>query len=134
MSKPTFINSTVIYNDYSTEYNIDASGNKDIDSLINACHAEVVEPVHDMGKIDSIIFTKKAQKEAKEAVIIQALQKSVQGRKDKTRAFVQELQTWQKEEYIDAHYNARVMYDELAKLLPLSFGYEVFKKYYNNTI
>ena len=84
--------------------------------------------------IDSIIFTKKAKNEGKIDTIIQSLQKSVQGRKDKTRAFVQELQAWQKDGYVDAHYNARVMYDELYKLIPLSFGYEVFKKYYNNTI
>ena len=83
--------------------------------------------------IDSIIFTKKAKKEGKEAYIIEALQKSVQGRKDKTRAFVHELHAWQKEDYIDAHYNAQVMYDELTKILPLPFGYEVFKKHYNNT-
>ena len=47
---------------------------------------------------------------------------------------MQELQDWQRDGYVDAHYNARVMYDELDKLIPLSFGYEVFKKYYNNTI
>ena len=82
---------------------------------------------------DSIIFTKKAQKENKIPFIIDALKNSVQGRRDKTRAFVQELQSWQKEEYIDAHYNAQVMYDELAKFIPLPFGYEVFKKHYNNT-
>ena len=84
-------------------------------------------------QVDSIIFTKKAKKEAKEAAIIAALQKSVQGRNDKTRAFVDELHSWQKEGYVDAHYNAQVMYDELRKLLPISFGYEVFKKHYNNT-
>lgn len=95
---------------------------------------EDIEPVQETKPIDSIIFTKKAKKEGKETVILQALQKSVQGRKDKTRAFVHELQGWQKDEYVDAHYNARVMYDELDKLIPLSFGYEVFKKYYNNTI
>ena len=83
---------------------------------------------------DSFIFTKKAKQEGKIPFIIQALQKSVQGRKDKTRALVQELQDWQRDGYVDAHYNARVMYDELDKLIPLSFGYEVFKKYYNNTI
>lgn len=82
---------------------------------------------------DSIIFTKKAKKEGKEAYILQALQKSVQGRKDKTRAFVEELQSWQKDGYVDAHYNSRVMYDELDKLIPLPFGKEVFKKHYNNT-
>lgn len=85
-------------------------------------------------QVDSIIFTKKAKKEGKEATIIAALQKSVQGRNDKTRAFVQELQEWQKEGYVDAHYNAKVMYDELEKIIPLTFGYETFKKYYNNTI
>lgn len=83
---------------------------------------------------ESFIFTKKAKKEGKEAVILQSLQNSVNGRKDKTRAFVQELHGWQDDGYVDAHYNARVMYDELDKLIPLSFGYEVFKKYYNNTI
>ena len=83
--------------------------------------------------VDSIIFTKKTQKEAKQACIIEALRNSVQGRKDKTRAFVTELQQWQKDGYVDAHYNAQVMYDELNKLLPLPFGYEVFKKHYNNT-
>ena len=95
---------------------------------------EDITPVQTEASVDSIIFTKKAKKEGKEVFILQALQKSVQGRKDKTRAFVQELQEWQKNEYVDAHYNARVMYDELEKLIPLSFGYEVFKKYYNNTI
>lgn len=84
--------------------------------------------------IDSIIFTKKAKKEAKQAAIIEALQKSVQGRNDKTRAFVDELHSWQKEQYIDAHFNARVMFDELNKLMPIAFGYDTFRKYYNNRI
>lgn len=94
---------------------------------------EDITPIEEDKPIDSIIFTKKAKKEGKESFILQALQKSVQGRKDKTRAFVQELQEWQKEGYVDAHYNAQVMYDELYKLMPLPFGYEVFKKHYNNT-
>ena len=82
---------------------------------------------------NSIIFTKKARQEHKEPYIIQALQKSVQGRKDKTRAFVQELHDWQKQAYVDAHYNARVMYDELEKLMPISFGYDVFRRLYNSS-
>ena len=95
---------------------------------------EDITPVQEKHEqIESIIFTPKAKKEGKISTILQALQKSVQGRKDKTRAFVQELQIWQKNEYVDAHYNAQVMYDELAKILPLPFGYEVFKKHYNNT-
>lgn len=84
--------------------------------------------------VDSIIFTKKAKKEGKEAAIIEALQKSVQGRKDKTRAFVDELKSWQEEQYIDAHYNAKVMYDELKKLTSLTFEYDTFRKYYNHLI
>ena len=82
---------------------------------------------------DSIIFTKKAKREAKIPAILDALKKSVERRKDKTRAFVDELHSWQKEGYVDAHYNAQVMYDELDKIMPLPFGYEVFKKHYNNT-
>ncbi len=134
MSRPTFINSNVVYHDNSTEYNIDARG-KDAASVIRACETDNIESVQEepSDSIDSIIFTKKAKQEKKEASIIEALQKSIQGRKDKTRAFVRELQSWQKEAYIDAHYNAQVMYDELAKIIPLPFGYEVFKKHYNNT-
>ena len=82
---------------------------------------------------DSIIFTKKAHQEHKIPSIVQALQKSIIGRKDKTRALVQELQSWQNDNYIDPHYNAQVMFDELQKIIPLPFGYEVFKKHYNNT-
>ena len=95
---------------------------------------EDVAPVETtVERIDSFIFTKKAKQEHKEAYIIEALQKSVYGRKDKTRAFVQELQSWQEQAYIDAHYNARVMYDELEKLMPISFGYDGFKRLYNNS-
>jgi len=139
MSKPTFINSKVVYHDNSTEYNIDARG-KDISAIIRACQIEDIQPLSSSGAPDfsseipdSIIFTKKAKQEHKIPAIVQALQKSIIGRRDKTRAFVQELQSWQKEEYIDAHYNAQVMFDELQKIIPLPFGYEVFKKHYNNT-
>ena len=133
MSRPNFFNSKVVYHDNSREYNIDARG-RDLASILQACEASDVEPVvEDPEPIDSIIFTKKAKIEHKEPAIIASLQKSVQGRKDKTRAFVQELHVWQKDEYVDAHYNAQVMYDELAKIIPLPFGYEVFKKHYNNT-
>ena len=96
---------------------------------------EDVTPVETtVERIDSFIFTKKAKQEHKEAYIIEALQKSVYGRKDKTRAFVQELQSWQEQAYIDAHYNARTMYDELEKLTSLAFSYDTFRKYYNNLI
>ena len=80
---------------------------------------------------ESVIFTKKAKQEGNIPSIIQALQHSMKGRNDKARAFVEELQSWQDEEYIDAHYNARVMYDEMDKILNLPFQYGGFRKYYN---
>jgi len=139
MSKPTFINSKVVYHDNSTEYNIDARG-KDLSAIIRACQTEDITPFPssvtselDSDIPDSIIFTKKARKEGKIPTIVQALQKSIIGRKDKTRALVQELQSWQNDNYIDPHYNAQVMYDELQKILPLPFGYDAFKRLYNNT-
>lgn len=126
-------------NDHSQDHSkhLTINGNADVASLVRSFFAEDVTPAQEVEPaetIESIIFTKKAKQEHKEAYIIAALQKSVQGRNDKTRAFVQELQEWQEGGYVDAHYNARVMYDELDKLTPLAFGYEVFKKYYNNTI
>lgn len=48
MSRATFINSTVVYNDYSNEYNIDARGNKDVDALIRACKSEDIETSEDV--------------------------------------------------------------------------------------
>ena len=141
MSKPVFNNSFIgSYTDNSREYNIDARG-KDLSSILRAIDAEDITPSEDSPSVtsefdsdisNSIIFTKKAKQEHKEVLIIQALQKSVQGRKDKTRAFVQELHDWQKQAYVDAHYNARVMYDELEKLIPVSFGYDRFKRLYND--
>ena len=99
--------------------------------------AQSFNPSSIMSGVDSdtssIIFTRKAKREHKQTSIIQSLQKSIIGRKDKTRAFVTELKNLQKEEYVDAHFNAQVMYDELTKILPLPFGYEAFKKHYNNT-
>ena len=135
MSRPTFIHSTVVYHDHSKEFHIDANG-RDLASIIRTCQSEDITEVQaeeNEPKTDSMIFTRKAKQESKVNEILQALQKSVVGRKDKTRAFVQELHVWQKDEYIDAHFNARVMYDELGNMLPLPFGYEVFKKHYNNT-
>ena len=127
------------YHDNSTEFNIDARG-KDLASVIRACQTEDVQPLSSSGAPDfsseipdSIIFTKKAHQEHKIPTIVKALQKSIIGRKDKTRALVKELQSWQKDNYIDPQYNAQVMYDELQKVLPLPFGYDAFKRLYNNT-
>ena len=79
------------------------------------------------------IFTKKVQNEQKSQEITAALRASFEGRRDKTRAFVAELKNWQKEGYIDPHFNAKVMYDSLSQILSLPFGYDTFKKYYNGT-
>ena len=122
-------NNCVIYN--APVYNTSTTNNyyqqaKPVEEVVPSAES-AQEP------IDSIIFTKKAKAEHKEPYIIHALQKSIIGRKDKTRAFVQELHDWQKQAYVDAHYNARVMYDELEKLMPISFGYDVFRRLYNSS-
>ena len=44
MSKPTFINSKVVYHDNSTEFNIDARG-KDLASVIRACQTDFLRQV-----------------------------------------------------------------------------------------
>ena len=81
--------------------------------------------------IESLIFTHKAKLEGKEEEIVESLRQSFGSRKDKARAIVETVRLWQKEGYLDAHFNARVMYDELEKLLPLPFEYDGFRKYYN---
>ena len=79
----------------------------------------------------SSLFTKKALSEGKTPEIIRSLQQSLSGRQDKARALVEEIRHWQREGYMDAHFNARVMYDELDKILNLPFQYGGFRKYYN---
>ena len=136
MSK-NYINHIGTYNDHSKSITINGA-NTNVADLVRSFMADDVEDVtpeeEPAETIESIIFTKKAKQEGKIPSIIKALQKSVQGRKDKTRAFVQELHEWQNDEYVDAHYNARVMYDELEKLTSLAFSYDTFRKYYNNQI
>ena len=136
MSK-NYINHIGTYNDHSKSITINGA-NTNVADLVRSFMADDIEdvtPEEEPSKtIESIIFTKKAKQEGKIPSIIKALQKSVQGRKDKTRAFVQELHEWQNDAYVDAHYNARVMYDELEKLTSLAFSYDTFRKYYNNQI
>ena len=133
---------TIHYNDHSKSMTVNtASAN--ITDIVRAfmaegdpkTQAEDIEPIENTSSNtpDSIIFTKKAHKEGKITDIIQTLQKSLIGRNDKTRALVQELQSWQKDEYIDPYFNAQVMYDELNKIVHLPFGYDAFKRLYNNT-
>lgn len=57
MSRPTFINSNVVYHDNSTEYNIDARG-KDVDSIIRKCGAEEAKPNNseDIEPVDTSFF------------------------------------------------------------------------------
>lgn len=118
--------------DHSKHVTINAPG-ADVASLVRSIFAEDVEPVKEEKPIDSIIFTKKAKKEGQIPTIIQAFKSVLANRRDKSRALAQEVKVWQKDEYIDAHYNAQVMYDEIAKIMPLPFGYEAFKQHYNNT-
>lgn len=67
----------------------------------------------------------------REGEIIQSLQQSLVGRQDKARALVEEVRHWQKEGYIDPHFNASFMYEKLAKIIHLPFKYDGFRKYYN---
>jgi len=130
----TFININT-YNDHHKEVTINGVTNPaEIIRNFMAEDAECVQSDDSFDEIaESIIFTKKAIKEGKTKAILQALELSLQNRNDKTRAFVHELQAWQKDEYVDPRFNARLMYDELNKIIPLPFGYEAFKKHYNNT-
>jgi hypothetical protein len=77
------------------------------------------------------LFTKKTIREKKETEITLSLQRSMASRTDKARALVEEVRQCQKDGYIDANYNARVMYDELNKIITLPFQYDGFRKYYN---
>lgn len=114
------------YYDNHREITINNPGSNATDLL----RAALAEPAD---IIDSIIFTKKAKKEGKIDTIIQAFKTALSRRRDKSRALAQEVQIWQDDEYVDAHYNAQVMYDEIAKIIPLPFGYEAFKQHYNHT-
>lgn len=120
------------YYDHHRDITINVNGANPAD-LLRAALAEDIEPVQEEKPIDSIIFTKKAKKEGQIPTIIQAFKSVLANRRDKSRALAQEVKVWQKDEYIDAHYNAQVMYDEIAKIMPLPFGYEAFKQHYNNT-
>lgn len=90
--------------------------------------AEEVQPIP---VNHSCLFSKKAQREQKKDEIIEALQQSMNGRQDKARALVEEVRQWQKEGYLDSNYNARVMYDQLNRIITLPFQYGGFRKYYN---
>ena len=85
----------------------------------------------ELATADSYLFTKKAKNEVKVADITHALQQSFAGRSDKARALVEEVRQWQKDGYLDANFNARVMYDELSKIITMPFSYDGFRKYYN---
>ena len=138
--------------DHSKHVTVNVPAGTDVSSLVRSFFAEDVSPSEDSSNysdcqsditpvqeekpadiIDSIIFTKKAKKECMIKTIIQAFKTALSSRRDKSRALAQEVQIWQDDEYLDAHYNAQVMYDEIAKIIPLPFGYEAFKQHYNHT-
>lgn len=152
MSTKNYYNFGTINNDNSRHVTIDAPG-ADIASIVRSIFAEDVTFPSSSGAPDdssennsssvssechsdissSFIFTKKAKREGKIPSIIEAFKLVLSSRRDKSRALAQEVQHWQKEEYVDPHYNAQVMYNEIAKFMPLPFGYEAFKQHYNHT-
>lgn len=127
--------SLFIQNNHGTINHIENSAVTIINGQTREESTEACQPVEDITPepqaVESFIFTKKAQKESKEAEIILALQHSFNGHQDKARALVKEVRLWQHEGYIDSNYNARVMYDELNKIIVLPFQYGGFRKYYN---
>ena len=118
---------------YIAEQNIDIHDNQNVylgGAPSGACEQSAEKEQKEQEERSSL-FTKKAQTEGRETEIIQSLQQSLGRRQDKARALVEEIRHWQREGYIDPHYNARVMYDELDKILNLPFQYGGFRKYYN---
>ena len=118
---------------YIAEQNIDIHDNQNVylgGAPSGACEQSAEKGQREPGEHSSL-FTKKAHTEGRETEIIQSLQQSLVGRQDKARALVEEVRHWQREGYIDPHYNARVMYDELNKIINLPFQYGGFRKYYN---
>lgn len=119
--------------DYIAEQNIDIHDNQNVylgGAPSGVCEQSAEKEQREPGEHSSL-FTKIAHTEGREGEIIQALQQSLVGRQDKARALVEEIRHWQREGFIDPHYNARVMYDELDKILNLPFQYGGFRKYYN---
>lgn len=86
----------------------------------------------DTNEISSFLFTEKTRKEKKQKFIIQALRQSFVGRYDKARALGDELTQWQEDGYVERNYNAKVVHDELSKLISdIPVSYQGFRKYYN---
>ena len=118
-------NNGPIYNECTVNvYN----GQTTVEEPQSSSQAEEVsaEPV-----VVSSLFTKKAKQENRMEEIVQSLQSAMNGRSDKARALVEEVRNWQKEGYVDANYNAKVMFDELNRLIAMPFQYPGFRKYYN---
>lgn len=125
-----------IQNNYGTINHIENSAVTIINGQTTAePSTETPHPVEDItaepATAESCLFTRKARQEHKADEIILALQHSLSGRQDKARALVEEVRMWQRQGYIDSNYNARVMYDELNKIIVLPFQYGGFRKYYN---
>ena len=102
---------------------------------INACpdgaSSEQTEDTQETTRNQSPLFTKKTKQENKFNEIIQALKKSMNNRTDKARALVAELKKWQEDGYVETNFNASTMYKMLKQLIPMSFNYPGFRKYYN---
>ena len=84
-------------------------------------------------EISSCLFTAKARNEKKQFHIVMALQKSYEGRYDQGRAITEELKRWQEDGFLDTNYSAKLVHNELKKLIP-DFPLKLagFRKYFNN--
>ncbi len=135
--RPQIINNFNIAGNYIAEQNIDIHDNTHCsiyatgEAAPSDTDTDTDTPQKGDEKAEVNLFTKQAHREGKEQEIIAALQRSFVGRNDKARALVEEVREWQKEGYIDPHYNARVMYEQLNRTITLPFEYGGFRKYYN---
>ena len=119
-------NSGSVYND-----SIVFTGPVTINAYPDGASSEQTEDTPETTHNQSRLFTKKTKQENKFNEIIQALGKSMNNRTDKARALVEELKKWQEDGYVDTNFNASTMYKMLKQLIPMSFNYPGFRKYYN---
>ena len=128
MSRPTFINSTVVYHDHSTEYNIDAKG-QDISSVLRACQAEDVTPVEEEKGTTGMLFpriTKAAYEEGK----AQSVDDELRSASVSAPKLVKTLNINEALGYLDTkNMSTRDLYKQLNDCYHLSFGEDNFRKY-----
>ena len=137
MSRPTFINSKVVYHDNSKEYNIDARG-KDLSSVIRACQAEDIVSVEEVNtaspqQTELPFFVPDKLKELGTYTAEEFEEKYREAVKAGAPQLAKFLKFYKKLEVLKMDgYNKRATYDILKAFFgdDLAFGYPNFTAYY----